>query len=502
VTDYPSANRRYLALWFPFLPADAFGDTRKTPLVFIEKTANAMRLTAISPAALALGLSPGLTLADARARFPALAAVDRDHPAEAALLERIADGCDRYTPMVMIEPTDGLVLDISGCDHLFGGEEGLAGDLGERLVRFGIHVRLALGDTPDAARALARFFSDKRDILALPITALEADPETETALRRAGLKTIGDLAARPRAPLAARFGDLPTKLARLLGEEDRRITPRRPPPALIVARRFAEPIARIEDALATLGELVAEAAVDLEAKQLGGRRFAASFFRSNGMVRRLTVETGRPSRDPAALMRLFGERLDALRDPLDPGFGFDLIRLAIPTVEPLAPVQPSFEEDARSAEDVVALVDRLSTRMGAKRLRRALPHDSHVPERASAIATATKTTPSSWPRPQPGEPPFRPIHLFDPPQPIEVTAEVPDGAPVRFRWRAQAYHVIRAEGPERIAPEWWRRWRTEGLTRDYYRVEDDAGHRFWLFRAGLYGEEAQHPRWYMHGLFA
>jgi protein ImuB len=140
--------------------------------------------------------------------------------------------------------------------------------------------------------------------------------------------------------------------------------------------------------------------------------------------------------------------------------------------------------------------------MGPQRLHRARPQDSHIPERASTIAPASERSPSPWPDPQPGEPPLRPLHLFDPPQPIEVTAEVPDGAPVRFRWHARAYHVVRAEGPERIAPEWWRRWRTPGLTRDYYRIEDETGHRFWLFRAGLYGEEAQHPRWYMHGLFA
>jgi protein ImuB len=216
------------------------------------------------------------------------------------------------------------------------------------------------------------------------------------------------------------------------------------------------------------------------------------------------VETGHPLRDPAALMRLFGERLDSLRDPLDPGFGFDLIRLMIPSVEPLHPRQLGFNESPVPAEAVTALIDRLGARMGPQRLRRALARDSHAPEQAATIAPATEARSSRapWPTADPGEPPLRPIHLFDPPQPIEVTAEVPDGAPRRFRWRQQAYDVVYSEGPERIAASWWRRWRSEGLTRDYYRVEDATGHRFWLFRAGLFGEEAQHPRWYLHGLFA
>jgi protein ImuB len=497
-------------------------------LVFIEKSGNALRLSALSPEALAAGLTPGLTLADARARFPDLVALERNPAAETALLERIAAGCERYTPMVAIEPPDGLILDISGCAHLFGGEDGLRKALTDQLDRFGVVARAAIADTPDAARALALaqfgllspfvssevetrtatsldFARDERSyveaIHALPVAALEAEPEVETALRRAGLKTIGDLATRPRGPLAARFGDLPTKLARLLGEEDRRITPRRVPPMLMVARRFAEPIARVEDALGILAELADEAAQALEERRLGGRRFDASFFRSDGAVLRLAVETGRPLRDPTALMRLFAERIEGLRDPLDPGFGFDLIRLAVPHVEPLGAVQPGFGEEARPAEEVVALVDRLSTRMSAKRLRRLQPRDSHIPEKAEFTAPITATKGAAWPNPEAGEPPLRPLHLFDPPQPIEVIAEVPDGAPRRFVWQRRTYDVLRAEGPERIAPEWWRRRKSKGPTRDYYRVEDVAGHRFWLFRSGLF-EETQHPRWYMHGLFA
>ncbi|PTQ08626.1 nucleotidyltransferase [Sphingomonas oleivorans] len=499
----------------------------RPPIVFVEKQANAMRISAVTPGAAALGLTPGLSLADARARVPDLLAIDRDHGAERRLLGRIAAACIRYTPMVAAEPPDGLVLDISGCTHPYGDEAGLTADLSRRLKREGIAHRAAIAATPEAARALARFGSSQAErveaagrsvslstlrqaqgeygrveaLKALPVAALEAAPEVELALRRAGLKTIGDLAARPRAMLAARFGDLPIRLARLLEEEDRRITPDRPLPAIAAVRRFAEPIARMDHALSVLGELVAETGVALEARGQGGRRFEARFFRSDGAVRALAVETGRPARDPAMLMRLFRERIEGLRDPIDPGFGFDLIRLDIARADPMAADQPGFDEPARIAEETDALIDRLATRMGRGRLRRAAPRESHIPERATLSVDPAAGIPA-WRAPMPGEPPLRPLHIFDPPQPVEVMAEVPDGAPKWFRWRGRDYVTLRSEGPERIAAEWWRRRKNQGLIRDYYRVEDVSGRRFWLFRSGLYGEQEALPRWYLHGLFA
>ena len=514
MTDYVSANRRYLALWFPFLPADRLkaraSDARPdAPFAFVEKQRGAMRLVAVDESAAALGITPGLMLADARARVPDLAVFDHDPVADHLWLERIADACDRYTPMAALDPPDGISLDISGCAHLFGGEAGLAADLEGRLTRFGLRVRHALAGTPEGAQALARFQTapapdEQAAIRRLPITALRLPGETELALRRAGLKTVGDLAVRPTAPLSARFGEETTAmLARLLGTSDSRIVPRRPPPALLFERRFAEPIAHIGQMLAVLEDLAGEAASVLEKRRKGGRRFAARLFRSDGLVRDLAVETSLPMRDPAALMRLFRERLEALADPLDPGFGFDLIRLAVPVLDPLAATQLSLEGGAISDDALSALVDRLSTRLGRGRFRRLAPHDTHIPEQAVlALPAMDAPDPVAWEQPAPGEPPLRPIHLFDPPQRIEVMAEVPDGPPHRFRWRRTLHDVTRFEGPERIAAEWWRRNKAQGLTRDYYRVEDARGRRFWIFRHGLYGSEKDHPDWYMHGLFA
>lgn len=462
-----------------------------------------MRIIAVDEQALALGIAPGMMLADARARVPDLAAVDHDPVADAALLEQIADDCDRATPMVALDSPDGLILDVTGCAHIWGGEEALANDLATRLAQAGLRLRLALAETPDRARALARHGKD------LPILALDLDEERSTALRRAGLYMIADLATRPRAPLAARFGEeMVTKLARVLGEEDIRISPRRVPPALFVMRRFAEPIAMTDYVLATLDGLAQEVETALRECGNGGRRFVVSLFRSDGDTRRLVIETGAPTREPALLMRLFRERIETLADPLDPGFGYDAMRLDVAVTEPLGAAQLALEEQAAGEVEVAGLVDRLSTRLGQHRVLRFGAGDSHIPEQAAfAFPAMAPSQPQRWPAPEPGEPALRPLHLFDPPQLIVVIAEVPDGPPRRFRWRRTMHDVMRYEGPERIASEWWQRDAgyesgRGGLTRDYFRVEDARGRRFWLFRHGLYGTEKPNPDWYLHGLFA
>jgi protein ImuB len=275
------------------------------------------------------------------------------------------------------------------------------------------------------------------------------------------------------------------------------------PPALRVERRFAEPIARTEDALAAIEDLAREAATAMDERGQGGRRFAARLFRSDGQIRDLAVETSQPTRDPALLLRLFDERIDSLADPIDPGFGFDLIALAVPVLEPLVSTQLALDGGEVSDGELIALIDRLSTRLGRGRFRRLAPRDTHIPEQAVfTLPTVEDVTPAPWPSPKAGEPPLRPIHLFDPPQPIEVPAAAfPDGPPRRFIWRRNAHEVTRYEGPERIAAQWWRHDDHAGLTRDYFRIEDSRGRRFWVFRHGLYREKPD-PRWYLHGLFA
>jgi protein ImuB len=515
-----SATRRFLALLFPTLSADRWrrqakgsGAAPEAPLVFTHRRGNRIELAAVDRQAAALGLAPGLALADARARLPALLALPHDPVGDRALLERLAALALRHAPAVAPMPPDALLLDISGTAHLAGGEAPLAHAARAAIGALGIATAHAFAATPAAALALARFVGkpvpdEAAAVRALPVAALGLPPDSELALRRAGLTRVGDVAARPLASLAARFGaDAVRALGRLTGDAQDPLAPVRLPPPLVFERRFPEPVARVDYMLHALAALCETGAGQLARRAEGGRRFEIQLFRSDGELQSLSVETGRPTRDPAVVMRLVGERLEALADPLDPGFGYDLLRLSVPRTEPLAAVQLPLADRADADDTLAALVDRLSARHGAGRWLRFHPRDSHLPEAAEARVPALHASPGApgWATAPPGEPPLRPLLLFEPPQPIEVVAEVPDGPPWRFRWRRTLHQVARVEGPERIAPEWWRLGDgrlSGGLTRDYFRVEDQAGGRYWIFRRGLYGSEARAPAWYLHGLFA
>ena len=478
------------------------------PFALVTRVSNALRLSAVDECAARLGLVAGMALADARARHPALATLPHDCAADERALAQLAAGMVRFTPLVSLDPPDGLVLDITGCAHLFGGEATLAQ---HAAAQAGFACRHAFADHAAAARALVRYGGGGAggggggDIRALPLTALELSEHALAGLRRAGLRTLGDLARRPMAGLAARFGEeMVARLRAILGETARPITPRPTPVPIRAQTRFAEPIARTDTVLDVLEALLVETARQMAARQLGGRRFTVTLERSDGARRRLTVDTGRPTRDPATIMRLFAERIDNLADPIDPGFGFDSITLSVPHAEALAARQATLDHQPDTDDTIAALIDRLSTRLGPARVRRLIPRDTYIPEKAQYLAPATQSSALPWP--MVGTNPPRPLVLFDPPQPITAIASVPDGPPQRFRWRGRLHDIAHAEGPERIAPEWWRRTDghlpgRHGLTRDYYRVEDIEGRRFWLLRHGLF-DERRDPLWYIHGLFA
>lgn len=470
-----------------------------------------MRLAALDPASAGTGLTIGMTLADARARIPHLRVATMDRAADDTCLHQCAAASERFTPLVALDGHDGLMLDITGCAHLFGGEAGLRAEALGRLDRAGFTVRATVAGTPDAAHALVRFGAvdivapggEAQAAVGLPVAALEAGAETAIALVRAGLKTLGALAARPTKILSARFGaDLGARLERILGRHDLRITPLRAPPDCMVERHFPEPMTALLALEEVLERLAGDVCAVLEQRGAGGRRFTADLFRCDGAVRHLAVETSAPCRDVAAIMRLIRMRIETLADPLDPGFGFDAMRLAVSSVEVLGAVQVSL--DGRAVEDgaISDLVDRLIVRFGRERVLRFVAGDSHDPVRAGGIEPVmAASVPVVTPAPEPGEPPLRPLQLFARPQPIETLAEVPDGPPLRFRWRRVLHEIARSEGPERIAPEWWLFGDPAPPTRDYYRIEDTFGRRFWVFREGMHGEGTP-PRWYMHGLFA
>lgn len=481
--------------------ASRCGVLPETGGALVARDGQALRLAAIDAGVHGQGLTAGMTLADARARCPDLVTAAHDPVADARELDRLANAMIAFTPLVAPDPLDGLLLDVTGCAHLFGGEEELVRQV---LAAAAYTARHALAPHAAAARALARYGSGD-DVRALPVAALELGEDKLSGLRRAGLMTLGDLASRPMAGLAARFGEAAVmRLRAILGEAGSPITPLRPAEPIRLETRFAEPIARTDDALDVVEDLLAQAARIMEQRQLGGRRFLVVLQRSDNVRPRLAVETGQPVRDPAAVMRLLLERIDTLSDPLDPGYGFDAISLAVLTVEHLPSRQIALEGGKEESEDsVAALVDRLSVRLGEDRVSRLVPCDRHLPERAQGLVPAKQVPSVPWPKED--DRPTRPLLLFDPPQPVDVIAGVPDSPPQRFRWRGRLHDVRLAEGPERIGAEWWRKRGGHlpggaGDTRDYYRIEDAEGRRYWIFRSGLFGETPD-PRWYLHGMF-
>jgi protein ImuB len=522
-------RRRILSLWLPRLPIDRIkrqlaqctDAPANLPSVVVAKQNNALQIFALDDAAAALGLDIGLPLANARAICPQLKVFDADEAADASALTAIAEWCDRFTPLVALDSPHGLYLDITGCVHLFGGEAAMMRRLCDVLTAQGFAVSAAIAGTAVCARTLTRHLhgrivregEEAEAVSPLPVSALGAEAATVIGLRRAGLKTIGDVACRARHEITARFGaDFTTLLEQALGQGDAPISPLKPLPDYIVEKRFAEPVATEAVISATLSGLAVMLVAAMVQQGKGARRLEARFFRTDGAVRTIVVDTGQPVTRGAVIDRLFRERLDALSDPLDPGFGFDLIRLSASRTEIVVQEQCDLDANVHDNDELAALIDRIAARIGGKRVVVHLPQDTHIPERAVLAASAqhhlSTAAHAVWPARIEGEPPLRPLRLFERPEQIKVIAQVPDGPPARFVWRRATHAVVRAEGPERVAMEWWR---SEGcmLTRDYFRVEDEAGLRFWLYRDGLYDREivqeegrAVQPNWYMHGLFA
>jgi protein ImuB len=510
-------SRRYLAVWLRWLPADRLARRvpalADAPLALIAPVKSALRLTAVNARASRLGLKLGMALADARAMYPSLHVEDADPAADHRVLESIADWCDRYTPMVGLDAPDGILLDITGCVHLFGGEAAMCRDIVMRLSRQGFSARAAVADTVGAAWAAAHYAPDSiipkdvvREALApLPLAALRLDAETVLGLGQAGLERIAHILDRPRAPLAARFGaHLVRRIDQALGHEDEPIEPRLPLPLAMAEKRFPDPIAREEDVLGTVEHLAREISRLLERRGEGARKLQLALFRADGKVMRLVVGTAAPLRDPVRMRRLFVERLSVLGDEYDPGFGFDMIRLSVGTNERMEEKQAGLAGPDHDA-DLAHLVDRLGARFGQERIGRIVEHDTHIPEHAAVVVPAHRKVkaPAAPAIVQDSLAPVRPLRLFARPELLsDAIAEVPDGPPVRFRWRRVLHDVAFAEGPERIAMEWWRNDRGSALTRDYFRIETRAGARIWLYREGLFGREIEMPRWFVHGVFA
>lgn len=510
------------------------------PLVLVTKTGGTQRIVAVDRLARRSGLEAGMALAQARAMMPNVAVLPHDAEADAYLLEAIADWADRYTPLVGRDPPTGLILDITGAAHLVGGECGLRDDLIERLRRQGLQASVAIAPTVGAAWALARCLGigeaeacilakdcDRARLDAalapLPVNALRIAPEITAALRRVGLKRIGDLIGRPRQALAARFGaPLIMRLDQARGVDTETISPRQPIPQAIVEQSFAEPIlttSAVEQCCHLLSERLGAM---LENRGQGATTLELAIYRVDGLVKRIALRLASPTRIAKTLADLMTLRLDHLDDPLDPGFGYDLVRLAATSVVAKAEEARAIAGlDAESspiqlAQACATLIDRLTARFGEERVRSLATVDTHIPEAVSRLVPASIVTHKKRSKTSEISSKCRPLRLLDPPEPVDVMAEVPDGPPLQMRWRRRPLRIVRADGPERIAPEWWQPQDLSKLrldagrmcetTRDYWHIEDAMGRRLWLYREGFYGQSGMadggRPRWFVHGLFA
>jgi protein ImuB len=476
---------------------------------------------AMNPAARAVGVDINQLLADARTLYPALVVKGYDPEGDEYTLKQLALWLMRYCPWVTYDPPDGLLMDITGSAHLMGGEDALLNDIARRLSGFGFDARIAIADTIGCSHAVARYGRDEKRIIpvntskqtisSLPVLSLRVGHDIADRLAQVGLTTICAIYGKPRAPLAARYGDLLlTRLDQALGAKSESLTPLKEPPVYRSSARFIEPILHLESLEHHLISLIAALMDMLKEGGKGAQRFELTFYRVDGVANTLTVGTSRLTNDTNLLVRLLSEKLKTFVEAYDAGFGIEQISLAAYVCERLAIEQIGILSHGASGRAVSfdTLINRIANRFGPQAVGQLIPNESYIPECSETyVAPGDKRLKTAdWhaflEKLQGDNHLGRPIMLLPKPEPITAIAEVPDGPPVLFEWRRLKCRIHAAEGPERIAPEWWaRKGDAVELTRDYYRVEDLDGYRYWLFRSGLY-EREETPTWFMHGFFA
>ena len=439
-----------------------------------------------------------MALADARAICPALTTRPADPARESAFLGRLRRWLGRYAPMVASDGADGLIADISGVPHLFGGESALRDDLHSRLERAGLHVASAIAGTRGAAHALARHGGGilpegrlVQGVGPLPVSALRVDHRTAEGLARVGLSRIADLIALPPAPLARRFGPaLVMRLDQMLGRRAEPVAAEAEAPHFGVRMTLPEPIGLQGDVMAGLERLLERLCAQLADAHRGARRVRLEIRRVDREVSRVEIGLARPMRDPARIAALFVPGIEAI----DAGFGIDALRLSAPVTESLVPEQITAGPAAGQGDALADFLSSTGNRIGFDRVLRLLPAQSLIPERSFLLVPAAHCAAGAAPgAPRTG--PLRPVTIF-PPEPVLAVRGHP---PARFRWRRMDFTTLRATGPERIAPEWWLddpEWRT-GL-RDYWHIQTQEGPRLWLFHT----PQAGPGNWHVQGEFA
>ncbi|WLS06306.1 Y-family DNA polymerase [Shinella oryzae] len=505
---------RVVSLFLPGWPIDrlrrALGAEAPPPdsrLVLVGREGTRRVVTAVSRPAEQAGLRVGMPLTKAHALLPDILTLPADPAADAAALERLSLwALQHYAPIVAPDPPDGLVIDTTGADHLQGGEALMLSGLVNRLGASGIIARAAVADTWGAAFAAARFLADPvrvippgagvESVSLLPIHGLRITPEIVAGLHVLGFSTIGDLLAVPRAPLVLRFGPLlGRRLDQLEGVVREPVDPLRDPERIVARKGFGEPIGAPETIARYTTALVQDLCLALEKRGLGARRLDLIFHRVDNSLQAIRIGTARPVRDEKRLARLLCDRIETI----EPGFGIEVMELSATLAEPLVLQQAATSLIEEAPADIAGLVDVIANRIGAARLYRIAPVESDVPERsfqrvAPLAPDAGATWQGQWPRP---------ARLLARPEAIEVMALLPDHPPASFTWRGVRRLVKRADGPERVFGEWWKRDGERAAVRDYFQVEDAVGERFWLFRSGDEVQAARGlGRWFLHGIFA
>ena len=479
----------------------ASGARPDSPVVIAAVEGQHRTVVAVNAAATARGIAAGMALARARVIDPQVTVEPARPLDDACALDRLTVQMLRFSPLVASAPPDGLWIDATGVAHLFGGEAAMVDAVMKRLRALNVTARVAMAGTPGAAWAWARYGrgdpvlapgAEKHALDRLPLKALRLAETTAQSLRHVGLKTIGDLRNIPRATIPIRFGaDVLRRLDQVLGAVSEAITPILPPTAKRRRLSFAEPIATPEDLQRTIDHLTRELCADLEKSQEGARQIDLLFERVDGRVEALRIRTAHPSREPTHMAKLLSAKLPEI----DPGFGIEAAVLTAWRVAPLQATQlESDGSHAATERDLGALVDRLVSRVGPSNVFRITHVASDIPERAAMPGSPMAHVDDLWPKDLP-----RPVRLLSPPEPIHVIALLPDYPPAKFVWRERTHTVRNADGPERIFGEWWRRPAEVGEIRDYFRIENDKGERYWLFRAERPGQD---HHWYVHGVFA
>lgn len=498
-------QQRFVSIWFRHLHTDWFTlrqpQLRHVPFVLRTPVHGRMIISAVNRVAEKNGITPGLVLADARAICPDLEVQDDRPDLTDKLLHKLAGWCIRFSPYVCVDAPDGLLLDATGCPHLWGSDEDYVADITNRLTVRGYHVRVAITDTIGLAWGVARFGKSERvvcteqhvnTLMHLPPEALRLDKEVVDRLHKLGLHKVRQFMHMPRPSLRRRFGEaLLTQLDMALGQVAEMREPVVPVEPYQERLPAIEPIVTAVGIEIALNELLENLCDRLQHNQKGLRTAVFKCYRVDGKVIDIQISTSKPSHHVRHLFKLFEIKLPGI----EPDLGIELFVLQAPRVEDHLPGQEKIWEGTTGLADtrLAELIDRLAVKVGPESLRRYLPDEHYWPERAYKKASSLQETPAaSW-----SEDRQRPLHLLPMPVRVEVTAPIPDYPPMLFRLHGKVHNIVKADGPERIEQEWWLQ---QGQHRDYYRVEDEAGHRYWLFRLGHYHDKTF--QWFLHGYFA